>query len=115
MGVHRGVMGEELDGYSIRRRPSLADQVYEALTDSISIGRLQPGERLVLDRLAEQLGVSQTPIREALARLMHDGIIEEAPHGKLRMISITPRYVSDAFLVRASLEGVAAELADAWS
>ena len=111
MGVYRGLMHQELGSYSIRRHPSLADQVYEALTDSISIGRLQPGQRLVLDRLAEQLGVSQTPIREALARLLQDGVIEEGLHGKLRMISITPRYVSDAFLVRASLEGVAAELA----
>jgi DNA-binding GntR family transcriptional regulator len=104
-------MHAELSETGVRRYPGLADQVYHALTQSISVGKLRPGERLVFDRLAVQLGVSPTPVREALARLIQEGLIEEGPHGKLRMIRVTPRYVSDTFLVRAGLEGLAAELA----
>lgn len=95
----------------IRRRPGLADQVYDALTSSIAAGKLRPGEHLIFDRLAEQLGVSATPVREAVARLIQEGIVQEGPHGKLYLIPITRRYVSDVFRVRASLEGLAAELA----
>jgi DNA-binding GntR family transcriptional regulator len=104
-------MAAALIGVSIRRRPGLADQVYEALTSSMVSGKLGPGDRLILDRLAEQLGVSPTPIREALARLIQDGIVEERSIGKLQMIPITPRYVAETFAVRARLEGLAAELA----
>jgi DNA-binding GntR family transcriptional regulator len=104
-------MYAELGETAIRRRPGLADQVYDALTRSIAAGKLRPGEHLVFDRLAEQLGVSATPVREALARLIQEGIVQEGPHGKVYLIPITRRYVSDAFVVRASLEGLAAELA----
>ena len=72
---------------------------------------MRPGEHLIFDRLADHLGVSATPVREALARLIQEGIVHEGAHGKLYLIQITRRYVSDAFLVRASLEGLAAELA----
>jgi DNA-binding GntR family transcriptional regulator len=104
-------MDTELSGAGIRRRPGLADQVYDALTSSIAAGKLRPGEHLIFDRLAEQLGVSATPVREALARLIPEGIVQEGPHGKLYLIPITRRYVADIFRVRASLEGLAAELA----
>jgi DNA-binding GntR family transcriptional regulator len=100
-----------LSDEEIRRRPGLAEQVYNALRRSISGGKLRPGERLVVDRLAVQLRVSPTPVREALARLIQEGLVEEGAHGKLHMVPITPGYVADIFLVRASLEGLAAELA----
>jgi DNA-binding GntR family transcriptional regulator len=100
-----------LSDAAIRRRPGLAEQVYDALRRSISGGNLRPGERLVVDRLAVQLRVSPTPIREALARLIQEGLVQDGGHGKLQMVPITPGYVADIFLVRASLEGLAAELA----
>lgn len=104
-------METALRGAGIQRRLGLADQVYDALTSSIAAGKLRPGEHLVFDRLAEQLGVSATPVREALARLIPKGIVQEGQHGKLYLIPITRRYVADVFRVRASLEGLAAELA----
>lgn len=95
----------------IHRRPGLASQVYAALCEDIAAGVLARGERVVVDRLAEHLGVSPTPVREAVARLVQDGLICEAPDGKLRVVPLTRAYVVETFLVRGALEGLAAELA----
>jgi DNA-binding GntR family transcriptional regulator len=97
----------------IRRQPSLANQVREAICEDIASGRLTRGERIVLERLAERLGVSPTPVREAVARLVQDRLIIEMPDGRLQIVPLTREYVLDIFLVRAALEGLAAELAAA--
>lgn len=65
----------------------------------------------MVDRLAAQLGVSPTPVREALARLLQEGVVQEVIPGRLQILPLTPRYVSDTFLVRGALEGLAVELA----
>lgn len=93
------------------RRPNLSQQTYDALCDGIVNGALKPGTRIVLERLAEDLGVSPTPVREAVARLVQEGLVVEDPAGKLKVVSLTRTYVHDTFWVRASLEGLAAELA----
>jgi DNA-binding GntR family transcriptional regulator len=58
--------------------PTLADQAYRALREDIIEGRLQPGERITERQLAERLGVSPTPVREALGRLEHEQLIERS-------------------------------------
>ncbi len=95
----------------IHRQPSLASQVQAALRDDIAMGKLARGERIVVERLAEQLGVSPTPVREAVACLLQDGLICETADGKLQVVPLTRDYVLDIFLVRSALEGLAAELA----
>jgi DNA-binding GntR family transcriptional regulator len=95
----------------ISRRPNLAQQTYEALCDAIVDAILAPGERIILDRLAQDLGVSPTPLREAVARLIQDGLLVDSPDGKLQVAPLTRQYVHDTFWVRAALEGLAAELA----
>lgn len=95
----------------IRRLPSLASQVYDSLRAEIVGGRLPAGGRVVVERVAAQLGVSPTPVREALARLLQEGVICEATPGRLQVVPLTSRYVTDTFLVRSALEGLAAELA----
>jgi len=95
----------------IHRQPSLASQVQAALRDDIAMGKLARGERIVVEHLAEQLGVSPTPVREAVACLVQDGLICETPDGKLQVVPLTRDYVLDIFLVRSALEGLAAELA----
>jgi DNA-binding GntR family transcriptional regulator len=63
-------------------RRTKADAVYEALQGAIITGRLQPGEHLRQEDIAEQWGVSQTPVREAFRRLESDGLVEyEANRG----------------------------------
>jgi DNA-binding GntR family transcriptional regulator len=93
------------------RRPNLSEQTYNALCDGIVNGALKPGTRIVLERLADDLGVSPTPVREAVARLMQEGLVVDDTTGKLTVVPLTRTYVHDTFWVRASLEGLAAELA----
>lgn len=95
----------------VQRSPSLALQVHAALLDLIRGGQLGPGERVVIERLADQLGVSQTPVREAVARLAQEGIVVEAANGRLHIVALSERYVRDVFLVRGALEGLCVELA----
>src|SRR6185312_5577399 len=82
-----------------------------AVCDGIISGALLPGQHVVLERLARDLGISPTPVREAVARLVNEGLIVEGPNRKLHVAPLTPRYVRDTFWVRSSLEGLAAELA----
>ncbi|MGC9333129.1 MAG: GntR family transcriptional regulator, partial [Anaerolineae bacterium] len=58
----------------------LSDRVYEALRDAIIDGRLEPGQWLRQEALAQELGVSQMPIREALKRLVAEGLAERIPY-----------------------------------
>lgn len=95
----------------VQRSPSLALQVHAALLELITSGQIQPGERVVIERLAEQLGVSQTPVREAVARLAQEGLIAEAASGRLHVVALSEQYVRDVFLVRGALEGLCIELA----
>lgn len=92
----------------IERTPSLADQVYDALCESIVSGRLQPSERLILEQLAQQFGVSLTPVRDASIRLARDGLATLTPSGRLQVAPMTTEYVNDVYDVRIALEGVAA-------
>lgn len=66
------------------RRATLAEQAYQELQAQIATGRLPAGRRLLADELASQLAISQTPVKEALAQLERDGLVEsEARHGSV--------------------------------
>jgi DNA-binding GntR family transcriptional regulator len=96
---------------SVRRPANLSLHVYDAVTNGIATGGLRPGARIVVEHVARQLGVSQTPVREALGRLIIEGLVMESGSGRLQVMPLTPAYVSETFLVRGALEGLAAELA----
>jgi DNA-binding GntR family transcriptional regulator len=96
---------------SIRSPANLSQHVYDAVTAGIATGDVRPGSRVVVEHLAEQLGVSQTPVREALGRLITEGLILECGSGRFQVVPLTRSYVADTFLVRGALEGLAAELA----
>jgi DNA-binding GntR family transcriptional regulator len=95
----------------IHRQPTLASQVRTALSEDIAAGALAPGQRILIERLAERLGVSPTPVREAIACWVEDGLIRKSADGRLQVVPLTRAYVVDVFLVRRALEGLAAELA----
>jgi len=95
----------------IHRPPTLTTQVQAALRDDIATGIIAPGERVVVDHIAERLGVSATPVREAIAGCVRDGLIVKAPGGRLQVVPLTQDYVHQVFLVRGALEGLASELA----
>lgn len=95
----------------VRRAAALSRQVEKAISNSIGSGGLRPGERIVVEHVAQQHGVSQTPVREALGRLIQQGLIMEQGNGRFQVTYLTPAYVYQTFLVRGALEGLAAELA----
>src|SRR3954464_8780756 len=92
-------------------RDLLRDRAYVALRDAIVDGTLEPGERLRDQELCEWLGLSRTPVREALARLEQDGLVETAPRRFTRMPTLARRAAGDSFRVVPALHALAAELA----
>ena len=86
---------------------SLADQVFEKLENDIIQGVYAKGEILTELKLAEQLGVSRTPIREALRRLEQERLIEDAGKGSV-VLGITETDLEDIMSIRERIEGLAA-------
>ncbi|SDS85008.1 GntR family transcriptional regulator [Microlunatus soli] len=91
--------------------PSLAELATDQLRDMIFSGELLPGERLVEDRLAERMGVSRPPLREALKNLQHDGLVERLPRGGTAVRSLNHHDVYEIYTLRADLERLALQLA----
>ena len=89
---------------------SLADQVFENLENDILSGKYPRGELLTESKLSQSLGVSRTPIREALRRLSQEHIIEESGKGSI-VLGITESDLKDIFFIRQKIEGTAASLA----
>lgn len=88
------------------RTTSLADQVFEKLEDDIVYGVYKRGELLTELKLAEILGVSRTPIREALRRLEQERLIADTGKGSL-VLGITKEDLLDIMDIRCSVEGLA--------
>jgi DNA-binding GntR family transcriptional regulator len=88
-----------------------ADDVAVLIEEAIVAGELAPGTVLRQDQLAEKFGVSRTPVREALRRLVGVGLLSFTPNRGARVRSVSRQELREAFLVRAELEGLAAELA----
>jgi len=84
------------------------DEAYSALLDRILKGHIAPGAPLREVRLAGILGISRTPLREAIRQLSRDGIVECLPHCGARVIQPDEKLVSDIFQIREALEGMAA-------
>lgn len=89
---------------------SLADEAAELVRDRIFSGDLPRGERLVEARLAEQLGVSRGPVREALQMLRAEGLVQEEPRKGMFVVSPSEDDVRDIYAVRAAIEGRAARI-----
>lgn len=88
------------------RTASLADQVFEKLEDDIVYGVYKRGEVLTELKLAETLGVSRTPIREALRRLEQERMIEDSGKGSV-VLGITKEDLMDIMDIRMRIEGLA--------
>lgn len=99
-------------GRSIARLPEPVNKItpYQRLKEAIRAGELKPGQQLVESALAEWCEVSRTPIREALSKLQHDGLVERSERG-LVVRERGPEEVLDIYETRIALEGTAARLA----
>ena len=89
----------------------LRDVVFNTLRQAILKGELEPGERLMEIQLAEKLGVSRTPIREAIRKLELEGLVLMIPRKGAEVAKISEKSLRDVLEVRRSLEELAIELA----
>jgi DNA-binding GntR family transcriptional regulator len=85
--------------------------VYEKLRQAIIEGNMQPGQKLVMASLARELGVSETPIREAIRRLESDGYVTFTPHSGAMVTRMNDQELSEIYLIRISLEALATRMA----
>lgn len=95
----------------VPRRALLRDDAYQRLRDAIVNGTLEPGERLRDGELGEWLGVSRTPVREALARLERAGLVITLPGRSTTVAPLDVRAARDAQSVVASMHQLAVRLA----
>jgi DNA-binding GntR family transcriptional regulator len=99
-----------VDAEALRTR-SRADYVYETLRDAISDGRIGVGERIREEEIARNLGVSRTPVREALHRLQQRGLLVFGAGRGLTVASLSQHQVLQLYAMREILEGSAARFA----
>lgn len=95
---------------SLVRAETLADQVYRTVREQVVDGRLAPGA-FVREKDLEALGVSRTPIRDALARLASEGFLERLPHRGFRVPAESVADLLELYPIVASLEALAGQLA----
>ncbi len=105
-----------LEGRYVKGSPGLlqespADRVYQEVLRQIVAGELGAGERLPAEPLAEQMGYSRMPVREALQRLASEGIVVITPGCGARLVSPSPQEIRDVYAVRVVLEDMALRLA----
>ena len=103
-------MDEELDVEMDEFLP-LRDVVFKTLRKAILTGKLKPGERLMEVHLANRLGVSRTPIREAIRKLELEGLVIMIPRRGAEVAQITEKSLQDVLEVRRSLDALSVELA----
>lgn len=93
------------------RRTTLKDQAYRALREMIASHRFTSGTWINTEQLAKELGVSRTPVWQALKELEKEGLVRHEPNRGIRMLEMTPEMAVDLYEVRGALEGMAAGLA----
>ncbi len=96
---------------SFKERKSLGEDVFEYLKNAIVDQTIEPGARLVESRLADMLGISRTPLREALHKLEQEEWIEKTPSGGFQVVTLTRNDIEETFGIRSVLEAYAARLA----
>ncbi len=98
-------MGEETtDFFDNEGFLPLRDVVFNTLRDEILYGKLKPGERLMEIAISERLGVSRTPVREAIRRLEQEGLVDMYPRRGAQVKGITEKALADALEARKTLE-----------
>jgi len=89
---------------------TLVDRVYQTLREQILQGKYEPGQKLNLALLAQELQVSNTPIREAMARLERLGLVETVPYAGPKIKRLNAAQLQDIYDVRIALEELAVRL-----
>jgi len=101
---------KELGLEQIEQADSRVELVLEKITDAVITGHFKPGTKLVEARLANQLGVSRGPVREAIRRLEQVGVVERIPYRGAFVSSLTERDIQELHGVRWALESLGARI-----
>ena len=88
-------------------RRTLVEHAYEQVRRAITSGRFSPGRRLVIDDLAADLGVSITPVREALRQLQREGLVSDVPYSGMQVATLSVAELRELYTVLGVLEGFA--------
>ncbi len=96
---------------SLPARRSLGQSVYRNLKRAIVKGDLAPESRVVESRVANALGISRTPVREAIHKLGREGLLRQDPKGGFFVVGVTRADIEETFGIRSVLESYAAKLA----
>ena len=99
-------------GYDVMNYPgSLSTRVFSQLRNDILNGKYQPGDSLIELKLCDELGVSRTPVREALKQLELEGLVRVIPHKGVIVTGISSQDIEDIYTIRMLIEGLAARWA----
>ncbi|MBA7482085.1 HTH-type transcriptional repressor RspR [subsurface metagenome] len=96
----------KIEGYEL-----LNQKVYRVLKESIIKGFLEPGTKLLENKIAEEMQVSRTPVREAMQKLVAEGFVKTAPNQTMVVTKVSPEDVKEVLQIRGVLEGLAARIA----
>jgi len=96
----------KIDGYEL-----LNQKVYRVLKESIIKGFLEPGTKLLENRIAEKMQVSRTPVREAMQKLVAEGFVKTTPNQTIVVTEVSPEDIKEVLQIRGVLEGLAARIA----
>ena len=97
--------------HALQARKSLGQHVFDNLKQAIIRGNITSGEWLVESHIAQMLGISRTPVREAFHKLERERFIERQPRGGFTVLGLNRDDIEEAFGIRSVLEGYAARLA----
>ena len=94
----------------VERYDTLADRAYEQLRQALMSGSFPPGQKLTIRKLAAVLGISATPARDAISRLLSEGVLETDANRNVSVPILDEQRLREIYILRIALEGLAAEL-----
>lgn len=103
-------MAGKLSKVNLNDYKPLREVIFNTLRDAIIVGELKPGERLMEVKLAGKMGVSRTPVREAIRKLELEGLVNMIPRKGAHVADLSVKDIMDVLEVRASLDGLATGL-----
>lgn len=103
-------MAGKLSKVNLNDYKPLREVIFNTLKEAIIVGELKPGARLMEVQLAEKMGVSRTPVREAIRKLELEGLVTMVPRKGAHVAGLSPKDIVDVLEVRGVLDGLAASL-----
>jgi DNA-binding GntR family transcriptional regulator len=103
-------MAGKLSKVNLNDYKPLREVIFNTLREAIIVGELKPGERLMEVQLADKMGVSRTPVREAIRKLELEGLVVMVPRKGAQVADLSVKDIMDVLEVRATLDGLATAL-----